>query len=57
MAQEAVTKALLDCGLTYDAVEQAVVGYCYGESTCGQRAVSERAPNAFAPPSKPALTY
>jgi len=39
MAKEAVTKALLDCGLTYDKIEQAVVGYCYGDSTCGQRAL------------------
>ena len=42
MAKEAVTKALLDAGLKYDAVEQAVVGYCYGDSTCGQRAVRPR---------------
>ena len=39
MAKEAVTKALLDAGLTYDKVEQAAVGYCYGDSTCGQRAL------------------
>lgn len=23
-------------GVTYDAVEAAYVGYCYGDSTCGQ---------------------
>ena len=23
----------------YETVEQACVGYCYGDSTCGQRAV------------------
>ncbi|KAI8870247.1 thiolase [Ramicandelaber brevisporus] len=34
---EAATKALLDAGITYDEVEQAVAGYCYGDSTCGQR--------------------
>lgn len=39
MAREAATKALLDCGLRYDAVEYAAVGYCYGDSTCGQRAL------------------
>ncbi len=39
MAKEAGTKALQDAGIPYDAVEQACVGYCYGESTCGQRAV------------------
>jgi len=37
MSLEAVsTKALLDAGLTYDSVETAFVGYCYGDSTCGQ---------------------
>ena len=39
MALEAGTKALEDAGIPYDAVEQAFVGYCYGESTSGQRAV------------------
>lgn len=39
MAREAGTKALADAGIAYDAVEQAAVGYCYGDSTCGQRAV------------------
>ncbi len=39
MAKEAGTKALDDAGIPYEAVEQAVVGYVYGESTCGQRAV------------------
>ncbi len=39
MAKEAGSKALQDAGIPYDAVEQACVGYCYGESTCGQRAV------------------
>ena len=27
---EAATKALLDAGITYDKVEAAFVGYCYG---------------------------
>lgn len=39
MAVEAGTKALEDAGLRYDQIEQACVGYCYGESTSGQRAV------------------
>jgi acetyl-CoA acetyltransferase len=39
MAKEAGEKALADAGVAYGQVEQAVVGYCYGDSTCGQRAV------------------
>eukprot|EP00004_Rigifila_ramosa_P009225 TRINITY_DN20710_c0_g1_i1.p2 TRINITY_DN20710_c0_g1~~TRINITY_DN20710_c0_g1_i1.p2 ORF type:complete len:422 (+),score=105.26 TRINITY_DN20710_c0_g1_i1:45-1268(+) len=39
MAQEAVTQALEDAKLPYTAVEQVCVGYVYGDSTCGQRAV------------------
>ncbi len=39
MAQQAGTRALEDAGIAYDLVEQAAVGYCYGDSTCGQRAV------------------
>ena len=39
MALEAGTKALEDARIPYDAVEQAFVGYCYGESTSGERAV------------------
>ncbi len=39
MAKEAGTKALADAGIDYGLVEQAAVGYVYGESTCGQRAV------------------
>ncbi len=39
MAKEAGEKALADAGISYDLVEQACVGYCYGDSTCGQRAV------------------
>ncbi len=39
MAKEAGTKALEDAGIPYEDVEQAVVGYVYGESTSGQRAV------------------
>src|SRR4051812_48873917 len=38
-AKEAGEKALADAGIGYDKVEEAYVGYCYGESTAGQRAV------------------
>ncbi|MPY80151.1 MAG: lipid-transfer protein [Actinophytocola sp.] len=41
LAKEAGTKALDDAGVSYGAVEQAYVGYVYGESTSGQRAVYE----------------
>jgi acetyl-CoA acyltransferase len=41
MARESGTKALEDAGINYDLVEQAYVGYVYGESTSGQRAVYE----------------
>ncbi|KAG6332410.1 hypothetical protein ID866_6681 [Astraeus odoratus] len=39
MGLEAATKALLDAGITYDHVETAYVGHCYGDSTSGQRAL------------------
>jgi acetyl-CoA acetyltransferase len=41
MAREAGTKALADAGLSITDVEQAAVGYCYGDSTCGERAFYE----------------
>ena len=41
MAKQAGGQALRDAGLGYDAIEQAAVGYCYGDSTCGQRAIYE----------------
>ncbi|MDV6011953.1 lipid-transfer protein [Haloechinothrix sp. LS1_15] len=41
MARESGTNALADAGLPYESVEQAYVGYVYGESTSGQRAVYE----------------
>uniref|UniRef100_A0A6G1SLQ4 propanoyl-CoA C-acyltransferase n=1 Tax=Aceria tosichella TaxID=561515 RepID=A0A6G1SLQ4_9ACAR len=37
MIQEAVEKCLADAGLKYDCVEQANVGYVYGDSACGQK--------------------
>ena len=39
MAADAVCATLADAGLQYDAIEQALVGYVYGDSTCGQRAL------------------
>ncbi|WP_320669166.1 lipid-transfer protein [Patulibacter defluvii] len=39
MALESGTKALEDAGIPYGEVEQAYVGYVYGESTSGHRAV------------------
>ncbi|XP_005353595.1 non-specific lipid-transfer protein [Microtus ochrogaster] len=39
MAKEAGLKALADAQIPYSAVEQACVGYVYGDSTCGQRAI------------------
>ncbi|XP_028328460.1 sterol carrier protein 2 [Gouania willdenowi] len=39
MAKEAGEKALADAGVPYSAIEQACVGYVYGDSTCGQRAI------------------
>ncbi|MFB7721656.1 MULTISPECIES: lipid-transfer protein [unclassified Nocardia] len=41
MARESGTKALADAGIDYREIEQAYVGYVYGESTSGQRAVYE----------------
>jgi acetyl-CoA acetyltransferase len=39
MGAEAARRALADAGLDYDKVQQAYVGYVYGDSTCGQRAL------------------
>ncbi|KAM5160528.1 sterol carrier protein 2 isoform 1-T1 [Callospermophilus lateralis] len=39
LAKEAGQKALADAQIPYSAVEQACVGYVYGDSTCGQRAI------------------
>jgi acetyl-CoA acetyltransferase len=38
-AKEAGEKALADAGIPYSEVKQAYVGYCYGDSTYGQRSV------------------
>jgi acetyl-CoA acetyltransferase len=39
MGAEAAKLALSDAGLDYSRVQQAYVGYVYGDSTCGQRAL------------------
>uniref|UniRef100_A0A8P4KG57 Sterol carrier protein 2 n=1 Tax=Dicentrarchus labrax TaxID=13489 RepID=A0A8P4KG57_DICLA len=39
MTKEAGQNALADAGIPYSAIEQACVGYVYGDSTCGQRAI------------------
>jgi len=41
MGREAGQKALADAGIPFESVEQAAVGYCYGDSTCGERALYE----------------
>ncbi|XP_040087100.1 sterol carrier protein 2 isoform X1 [Oryx dammah] len=39
LAKEAGEKALADAQIPYSAVEQACIGYVYGDSTSGQRAI------------------
>lgn len=39
MGKEAGAAALRDAGVTYDKIKSVVASYCYGEPTCGQRAV------------------
>jgi acetyl-CoA acetyltransferase len=39
LAKQAGEDALADAGISYDEIQQAFVGYVYGESTSGQRAV------------------
>eukprot|EP00094_Tigriopus_californicus_P006679 TCALIF_06431-PA protein Name:"Similar to SCP2 Non-specific lipid-transfer protein (Oryctolagus cuniculus)" AED:0.10 eAED:0.10 QI:44/1/1/1/1/1/8/130/503 len=41
MVKESVGKALVDAQISYDQIEQAAVGYVYGDSTSGQRALYE----------------
>lgn len=41
MAKEAVHKALKDAKIDYREIKQAAIGYVYGDSTCGQRALYE----------------
>jgi len=39
LAKDATQQALSDAGVSYEKIEQAYVGYVYGDSTCGQRAL------------------
>lgn len=39
MGEKAARAALADAGVAYDQIEQAYVGYVYGDSTCGQAAL------------------
>jgi acetyl-CoA acetyltransferase len=41
MAREAGSAALADAGIAFGDVEHAFAGYCYGDSTSGQRALYE----------------
>ncbi|XP_043268342.1 sterol carrier protein 2 [Venturia canescens] len=41
MAKEAVVKAMKDARIAYHEVKAGCVGYVYGDSTCGQRALYE----------------
>jgi hypothetical protein len=36
MGKEAANKALADAGLPYSVIQQACIGYVYGDSTSGQ---------------------
>jgi acetyl-CoA acyltransferase len=36
---EAGSRALTDAGIPYERIQQAYAGYCYGDSTYGQRAI------------------
>ena len=37
MAKTAINRALMDSGVDYKMIEAAIVGYVYGDSTCGNR--------------------
>jgi acetyl-CoA acetyltransferase len=41
LGPDAARAAIADANLTYSDVQQAYVGYCYGDSTCGQRVLYE----------------
>jgi len=41
MGADAARRALKDAGIAYDDIQQAYVGYVYGDSTSGQKAVYE----------------
>ena len=37
LAKIAINRALMDANMDYKKVEAAIVGYVYGDSTCGNR--------------------
>ena len=39
MVEEAGSKALVDAGVPYEEIDQVYAGYCYGDSSYGQRGV------------------
>lgn len=39
LSKQAIERALRDSNISYKQVQQAYVGYVYGDSTCGQRAI------------------
>ncbi len=41
LVREAGERALADAGVSYADIQQAVAGYVYGDSTCGQRGLYE----------------
>ena len=41
MGREAIKKALDDASVGYESIRQVAAGYCYGDTTCGERAVYE----------------
>jgi acetyl-CoA acyltransferase len=41
MVRDAGTQALADAGVTYEQIQYVGVGYCFGDTTAGQRAVYE----------------
>jgi sterol carrier protein 2 len=40
MAKVAINRALSDASCNFNQVEAAIVGYVYGDSTCGQRYIN-----------------
>lgn len=41
MAKQAVSRAMRDAGISYNKIQSACVGFVYGDSCCGQKAVYE----------------
>ena len=39
LSEVAIKRALRDANISYEQIQQAYVGYVYGDSTCGQRAL------------------